>query len=106
SATLTNVTQAIPRRGNGRIWQADRSNGANTLTISAGHAIDALCFVLGEFDEVSARLATTIAEWHNTDTDTPMPVDSPDWIAVNGRLAGGAQASFIAATVPASPSGT
>jgi predicted dehydrogenase len=100
------ITQAISRRGAGRIWQGDRRNGANTLTISAGHAIDALCFVVGEFEDVSARLATTITEWHNTDTNTPMTVDSPDWIAVNGRLVGGAQASFVAATVPANPSGT
>jgi predicted dehydrogenase len=104
AVTMNVLTQAITRRGAGRIWQGDRRNGANTLTISAGHAIDALCFVLGEFEEVSARLATTIAEWHNTDTDAPLAVDSPDWIAVNGRLVGGAQVAFVAGTVPFHPS--
>jgi predicted dehydrogenase len=105
AANLSYVGQAITQRGDGRIWQGDRRNGANTLTIAGGHAIDALCFVLGEFDEVSARLATTITEWHNTDTGANVSVDSPDWISVSGRLQGGAEVSFLVATVPASPSG-
>jgi predicted dehydrogenase len=105
SANFTYVSRAITRRGAGRIWQGDRRNGANTLTIAAGHAIDALCFVLGEFEEVSARLATTIPEWHNTDTGATMRVDAPDWISVSGRLAGGVQVSFLVTTVPSGPSG-
>src|SRR5215203_5954868 len=48
SARFSGVGEATTQRGNGRIWQGDRSNGANTLTIAAGHSIDALCFVLGD----------------------------------------------------------
>lgn len=99
------VSQAITQRGMGRIWQSNRANGANTLTIAAGHAIDALCFVVGEIAEVSARLATRIREWHNTDTGETVPVDSPDWISLSGRLAGGAEVSCLVSTVPWSPSG-
>jgi predicted dehydrogenase len=102
---MQSVSQAIPNRGIGRIWQGDRRNGANTLTIAGGHAIDALCFVLGEFDEVSARLATKITEWHNTETGETMKVDSPDWISVSGRLKSGAEAAFLTTTVPQNPSG-
>ena len=105
SANLTAIIQAVTRRGPGRIWQARRSNGANTLTIAAGHAIDALCFILGEFEEVSARLATTITAWHNTDTGETVQVDSPDWINVSGQLERGAKVSFLVATVPFHPSG-
>jgi predicted dehydrogenase len=105
SASMSIVGQAITRRGNGRIWQGDRRNGANTLTIAGGHAIDALCFVLGEFAEVSARLATRIDAWHNTDTGETMPVNAPDWISVAGRLAGGAEVALLVTTVPFSPSG-
>jgi predicted dehydrogenase len=105
SANLNHVSQAITERGVGRIWQGDRRNGANTLTIAGGHAIDALCFVLGEFDAVSARLATKITTWHNTETGESMTVDSPDWISVSGRLAGGAEVSYLVTTVPANPSG-
>jgi predicted dehydrogenase len=105
SARMSAVSQAVTRRGAGRIWQGDRRNGANTLTIAGGHAIDALCFVLGEFEEVAARLATRITEWRNTDTGATMRVDSPDWVSVSGRLGGGAEAAFLVTTVPFSPSG-
>jgi predicted dehydrogenase len=105
SARLSGVSQVVAERGNGRIWQGDRTNGANTLTIAGGHAIDALCFVLGEFEEVSARLSTRITEWHNTDTGETMQVDSPDWISVSGRLGSGAEVSFLVTTVPFNPSG-
>jgi predicted dehydrogenase len=40
-----------------RAYQADRANGANLLTITGGHTIDALCFCLGEFRELSALRA-------------------------------------------------
>jgi predicted dehydrogenase len=105
SVNFSGISQAVTRRGVGRIWQGDRRNGANTLTIAGGHAIDALCFVVGEIEEVSARLATRITEWHNTDTGETMQVDSPDWISVAGRLGNGAEVSFLVATVPYSPSG-
>jgi predicted dehydrogenase len=100
------VGQAVTRRGPGRIWQSDRRNGANTLTIAGGHALDALCFVVGELEEVSARLATRITTWHNTDTGEDVPVDSPDWVSLSGRLGNGAEVSFLVAAVPSSPSGT
>jgi predicted dehydrogenase len=106
AVNASHISQAITQRGEGRIWQGDRRNGANTLTIAGGHAIDALCYVLGEFEEVSTRLATTITEWHNTDTRGTMKVDSPDWISVSGRLTSGAEVSFVTATVPSNPSGT
>src|SRR4029077_17751296 len=37
-----------------RASQADRANGANLLTITGGHTIDALCYCLGEFRELAA----------------------------------------------------
>jgi len=99
------IGQAATRRGNGRIWQSDRRAGANILTIGGGHAIDALSFVLGDFTEVSARLATTVTEWYNTDTGQTVPVDSPDWVSVSGRLDSKAEVSFLVAAVPALPGG-
>jgi predicted dehydrogenase len=95
------IGPASTRRGIGRIWQSDRKAGANVLTIGAGHAIDALSFVLGDFAEVSARLATIVTEWHNTDTGQTVPVDSPDWVSVSGRLQSEAEVSFLVAAVPA-----
>src|SRR5205823_1368607 len=105
STRMTSISQAVIRRGDGRIWQGDRTNGANTLTIAAGHAIDALCFVLGEFEEISARLATKITQWHNTDTGQSVTVDSPDWVNVAGKLESGADVAVLVTTVPFNPSG-
>lgn len=104
TANLSTVAQAVLQRGPGRIWQGVRSNGANVLTITGGHAIDALCAVLGEFAEVSARVTTRIPEWR-TPEGTPVPVDSPDSINVIGRMTSGAEVSVNIATVPSNPSG-
>jgi predicted dehydrogenase len=105
TANLSVVGQAILDRGPGRIWQGVRANGANTLTIAGGHGIDAMCFVLGEFAEVSARVATRIKEWRLIDTGERVPVDAPDSITVAGRLVNGAEVAMQVAAVPSNPSG-
>lgn len=106
SANLSVMSGQVIDRGAGRLWQREAKNGANTLTIAGGHGIDALCTILGEFAEVSARVATRIAEWHDTDNDTWVPVDSPDAISVAGRLRSGAEVAVQVAAVPVSPSGS
>jgi predicted dehydrogenase len=104
TANLVTSAQAQLQRGPGRIWQGDRSNGANTLTIAGGHAIDALCAVLGEFAEVSARVSTRIPEWRDL-AGTPVKVDAPDSINVIGRMTSGAEVSVNIAAVPSNPGG-
>jgi predicted dehydrogenase len=104
TANLNTVAQAQLQRGPGRIWQGVRANGANTLTIAGGHAIDALCAVLGEFAELSARVSTRIPEWRTLE-GKPVPVDSPDSINVVGRMVSGAEVSINVAAVPSNPSG-
>jgi predicted dehydrogenase len=104
TAHLTCVAQAQLQRGPGRIWQGVRANGANVLTITGGHAIDALCAVLGEFAEVSARVSTRIPEWRTTEGKA-VPVDSPDSINVVGRMVSGAEVSVNVAAVPSNPTG-
>jgi predicted dehydrogenase len=104
TASLTCVVPAQLQRGPGRIWQGVRANGANVLTITGGHAIDALCAVLGEFAEVSARVSTRIPEWRTLE-GKPVPVDSPDSINVVGRMASGAEVSVNVAAVPSNPGG-
>jgi predicted dehydrogenase len=104
TANLNTVAQAQLQRGPGRIWQGHRANGANTLTIAGGHAIDALCAVLGEFAELSARVSTRIPEWRTLE-GKPYPVDSPDSITIAGRMTSGAEVSVNVAAVPSNPSG-
>src|SRR5262249_46823303 len=104
TANLSVAAQAQLQRGPGRIWQGVRAHGANPLTIAGGHAIDALCAVLGEFAEVSARVSTRIPEWRTLE-GKPVAVDAPDAINVIGRMASGAEVSVNVATVPSNPSG-
>ena len=104
TAHLNTAVPAVLQRGPGRIWQGVRANGANTLTIAGGHAIDAMCAVLGEFAELSARVSTRIPEWRTLEGKV-VPVDSPDSINVIGRLVSGAEVSVNVAAVPSNPSG-
>ena len=104
TASLNTVAQAQLQRGPGRIWQGNRANGANTLTIAGGHAIDALCAVLGEFAELTARVSTRVPEWRTLE-GKPYPVDSPDCITIAGRMTSGAEVSINVAAVPSNPSG-
>jgi predicted dehydrogenase len=106
TANMSVITQQVLERGAGRIWQGDRTNGANTLTIAGGHAIDGLCYVLSEFDALTARLATRIKVWKSTETGQDVSVDAPDTISVAGVLKSGAEVAVHVAAIPFHPSGT
>jgi predicted dehydrogenase len=67
----------------------DRKNGAGALAIPFGHTIDALCFCLGEFTEVSATLATRRKTFTVAETGEVLPSTIDDQIAVSGLLEGG-----------------
>jgi len=76
-----------------RAYQADFSNGANLMTITGGHQIDALCHCLGEFRELSA-FAIHQRDRIVTDDQGEVPLTSPDQLAVSGILNSGAVVSF------------
>lgn len=105
SCHLSQVGSSVPRRTSDRSWQRDRNLGANTLTISFGHTVDALCMCLGEFREVSAVVSTQVPRWFETDTNRYVEVTSPDSILVSGRLTSGAVASAHVAALPYHGSG-
>ena len=96
----TMCVSGILQRGLDRAWMADKSKGADTLTISTGHAIDVLCFCVGEFKEVSALVATQVPVWETSEPGRTVDVTSADNVLVNGVLANGAVASVHVATVP------
>ena len=83
-----------------RAWMSDAKLGGNTLSIGTGHAIDVVCFCVGEFKEVSGQLSTQVPEWEITDTGERVNVTSPDNVLVNGVLTNGAIASVHVATIP------
>ncbi len=71
----------------------ERKNGASMLTIPFGHTMDALCWCLGEFAELSATFATRRPQVRQIETGEPLSSDVADQIAVSGTLQSGAMAS-------------
>ena len=76
-----------------RAYQADFANGANLMTITGGHQIDALCHCLGEFRELSA-FAVNQRDRIVTEDQGEVALTSPDQLAVSGILGSGAVVSF------------
>jgi predicted dehydrogenase len=77
-----------------RAYQADRVNGANLLTITGGHTIDALCHCLGEFRELAAFVVSQRDRIPLQDTGEMVPKTSPDQLVVNGIVGDGAVVSY------------
>ena len=99
------IRSGVLARPSDRTWQRDDELGATTLTIAAGHSIDALTFVVGEFSEVSAVVSTQCPQWLETDTREYLDVTAPDNILISGRLANGAVVSAHVASIPWAGSG-
>ena len=106
TVNLSVMVNAITERGDGRIWQGRRENGANPMTIPGGHSIDALCYIVGEFAEVSARVTTRIDMWKHAVTGDDFPVDAPDTVTATGLLKNGVEVAYQVASVPHNASGT
>src|ERR1700720_2085824 len=81
SATMIGVA---PNWGNtiDRAYQADRANGANLMTITGGHQIDALCHCLGEFREVAAFVVSQRDRIPVQETGESVAKTSPDQVVV------------------------
>lgn len=75
------------------LYTAAIENGANLLTIPFGHAIDALCWVLGELDSLQATLTNGRPEFDvvsgSGEVIKRAPKTSHDVIAVSGTLQNG-----------------
>jgi predicted dehydrogenase len=102
-ALTATVYQSLPGAGPRsaeRAWMVDASKGATTLTIAAGHTLDALAFCLGEFSSLSALVATQVRSARIADSDETVEVTSPDHVLLNGDLASGAVVSVAIKSVP------
>ena len=100
SCHMSRIQGGVLQRTSDRTWQRDIDLGANTLTISCGHFVDAMRFVVGEFSHVSAVVSTQAKEWLEVDTKQMVQVTSPDNILVSGKLANGGVGSVHVAKNP------
>lgn len=95
---------ALPGAGPRResfAWAVDGAKGASTLSIAAGHSLDALAFCLGEFADVSAVVSTRVPHVALEGTDQMLDVTAPDHLLLSGALEGGALVSAAIKSVPA-----
>jgi predicted dehydrogenase len=97
---MTLITAGSTERAQARLWSTAREAGANPLTIAGGHNIDALCFCLGEFTEVSGKVTTQVRRARVTETGEMVEVTAPDNVMVTGTLESGAVASIHIGQVP------
>ncbi|MGC1409140.1 MAG: Gfo/Idh/MocA family oxidoreductase [Acetobacteraceae bacterium] len=76
-----------------RAYQADFANGANLMTITGGHNLDALCYCLGEFRELSAFAVSQRDRIPLEGTGELITKDVPDQLVVSGIVGDGAVVS-------------
>lgn len=67
-------------------YTLDKSNGANQLTVTAGHLLDGITYVAGQFSEVSAILERQFKRVKIIESGEIVQPDTPDHVLVNGYL--------------------
>jgi predicted dehydrogenase len=92
ACSLNHSVDWLPVLPGSLTYLQDLDSGAHMLSIPGGHSIDALCWLLGEFTDLSATVKTRIAEITVAETGEKYPRTSPDQIVVNGELVNGAVA--------------
>jgi predicted dehydrogenase len=85
-------------------YMADRSNGNTLMTSPGGHSIDALCFCLGEFKQLSSVVANQRQRVKIVETGETIPMTAPDQVLISGVLQ--AARSHRSSSEAASPNGT
>ncbi|KYH08246.1 MULTISPECIES: Gfo/Idh/MocA family protein [Chryseobacterium] len=74
-------------------YTVDPENGAGMINVTFGNAVDAMCFVLGEFSELNATTATRRKTTTIVENGQEIPFKIADQVVVSGILEGGAVAS-------------
>ncbi|KAL2807905.1 hypothetical protein BJX63DRAFT_410937 [Aspergillus granulosus] len=86
-------------------YEHDARNRADISTITSGHVLDALCFLLGEFESLSSSVNCFFPQIATPHHKEEVNRDAPDSILVQGTLQSGAMASFsMVLTPPGTPS--
>ena len=74
-------------------YMADRLNGNTLMTSPGGHSIDALCYCLGEFKELSSIVANQRQQIKIVETGETIQMTAPDQVLISGVLQSGTVAS-------------
>jgi predicted dehydrogenase len=82
------------RRSQEGLYVIHNRNGASTLAIQGGHAIDALRFVAGDFAGLSGVVDNQFPAVEVIETGETLAKDAPDHILASGRLQNGASVSI------------
>ncbi len=82
------------RRSREGLYVIDKANGASTLNIQGGHAIDALRFVAGDIASLAGVVATQFDAVEVVETGERVAKDAPDQILVSGLMVSGAALSI------------
>ncbi len=90
---IVSLANVGPRTPATEVYRADASWGATALQVPTGHSVDALCYCLGEFKELSAIVAIQHKETEIVGTGKTIPVTAPDQVLLSGVLESGAVAS-------------
>jgi predicted dehydrogenase len=94
STTMVGVSVAGGSVVQANAYMLDETNGANALTVTAGHSLDTLNHVLGEFADLSAVSAVRRPLMTIDETGEQIVKTAPDQIAVVGTLTSGVTASI------------
>lgn len=75
------------------VYNQKQASGGNFLPILGGHALEGMCFLLGEIDSLVATASVMIPEVEVANVGA-VTRDAPEHIAVSGHLQGGAFFTF------------
>ncbi|KAL5366105.1 hypothetical protein BJX96DRAFT_180429 [Aspergillus floccosus] len=81
-------------------YEHEAVNRADISTITSGHVLDAMCFLLGEFESLSSTINCFFTSVRTPYHDGPVKRDAPDSIILHGKLKSGAVASFTMVLTP------
>jgi predicted dehydrogenase len=94
ACSLNHSVDWISKPGPAHTYLNDRTTGAHFLSIPGGHSIEAVCWLLGEFSELSATVKTQLEQIEVVGTGERIQRTSPDQVLVNGVLRSGVVASI------------
>ncbi|MFJ8090063.1 Gfo/Idh/MocA family protein [Lysinibacillus sp. NPDC095746] len=96
---VISCTMQVATQGKGGItdekgrYLLDEDNGATLLSINGGHSLDVLCYILGDFKELSATMNVHYTEAFVQETGQSIEKNTADQILIQGTLVNDTSAS-------------